>query len=325
MNAPAVKAVVSQAPSRMKLAHVIRGKIAQPLRTLIYAAEGLGKTTFAANAPSPVFVPVEDGTNHLDVPRFPVPESWQDILDAISELTTADHEFQTVVIDTVDAAEALLWAHICQRYGVATLDDVGGGYGRGFSVALDEWRRLLSAIERLQKAKSVNVLLLAHSWIKPFKNPAGADWDRYELKLNNKAAGLLKEWADDVLYCGFETFTVKDEKTKRIKGVSSGARLIYTQRTASFDAKSRHSLPETLPLNWADFEAAVQAGQVAPPETIREEIIRKAKELGGEREVKILAAVQKAGDNAQSLSLVNNKINFLISEQNNTNQQGEAQ
>ena len=305
-------------PSRMKLSGVIKGKIAQPLRTVIYSAEGLGKTTFAADAPAVIFLPVENGTNHLNVQRFPVPETWQDILDAVSELTTADHDYKTLAVDTVDAAESLLWAALCQRHNVPALDDIGGGYGKGFAVALDEWRRFLVALERLQKTKGMNVLLLAHSWIKSFKNPIGPDWDRYELKLNKQAAGLLKEWADDVLYCSLEEFGSKDEKTKRIKGVSSGARVIHTQRCASFDAKNRNSLPEKLPLLWSDYEAAVQAGEVAPVAELRAEILRKAATLGEEFVAKVAATVEKAGNNAQSLALINNRVNAKISEQDQT-------
>ena len=74
--------------------------------------------------------------------------------------------------------------------------------------------------------KGTNVVLLAHSWIKPFKNPSGEDFDRYELKINNKAAGLVKEWSEAVLFANWETFVKEDKRTKRNKGVSTGARIL---------------------------------------------------------------------------------------------------
>ncbi|MGH8523791.1 MAG: ATP-binding protein, partial [Gammaproteobacteria bacterium] len=233
----------------------MKGKQAQPLRIVLHGTEGVGKTTFAASAPSPIFIGAEDGTSQLDVVRFQSPETWQEILDAVRELETAKHEYKTLVLDTVDWAEPMLWEHICKRDGFANVEAYG--YGKGYQAALDEWRVFLGALERMRKARGMHIILVAHSWIKPFKNPEGEDFDRYELKLNPKASGKIKEWADAVLFANHETFATEDKKTKRIKGVSTGARLLYTQRTAAFDAKNRHSLPESLPLSWEEFEQAI--------------------------------------------------------------------
>ena len=95
----------------MTVANVIKGKVEVPIAFLIYGVEGIGKSTFAAGAPSPIFIePESDGTARLDTQRFPRPEAWSDITDAVSSLTVDDHRFQTLVIDTLDAAEGLLCA-----------------------------------------------------------------------------------------------------------------------------------------------------------------------------------------------------------------------
>jgi len=97
----------------------------------------------------------------------------------------------------------------------------------------------------------MHVVLLAHGWIKGFKNPDGEDYDRYELKLHPKAGGLLKEWCDAVLFANYETLT--HETNGRNKGVSTGARVLHTQRRAAWDAKNRYDLPHTIPLSWEAF------------------------------------------------------------------------
>ncbi len=80
-------------PSRMALSELVKGRRAKPIRTLLYGVEGIGKSTFAANAPSPIFVGAEDGTDHLDVTRFPMPETWQEVLDApVAELLVESEE-----------------------------------------------------------------------------------------------------------------------------------------------------------------------------------------------------------------------------------------
>ena len=290
-------------PARMSLTALIRGRQERPLRALFYGVEGVGKSTLGADAPGAIFLGAEDGTAHLDVTRFPAPASWADMLEAIRVLGTEDHEFKTLVIDTLDWAEPMLWKHICDRDGKKDIEDYG--YGKGYAAALDQWRVFLAYLERLRDKKQMHVILLAHSWIKPFKNPEGDDFDRYELKINNKAGGLIKEWCDHVLFANYETFASKDEKTKRIKGVSTGARLIYTTRTAAYDAKNRADLPESLPLDWSEFYAAVKAHAPADPAALKEEIARKAAELGGDTEKTALQYLTEAGDDAARLGKLN--------------------
>lgn len=298
----------------MRLDAVVKGKIDQPMRLTMMGPEGVGKSTFGANAPKPIFVGAEDGTAQLDVARFPSPTSLQDVRDAVHVLTNEKHDYETVVFDSLGWIEPLIWAHVCTAAGVATIEEVGGGYGKGYTAAVDHWRTFLASLERLRKAKPMHVIFLAHTHAKTFKNPTGEDYDRYVMNINEKAAGPIYQWCDAVLFANWETFIKEDKKSKRVKGVGVGARIVYTERAAAWDAKNRYNLPEELPLSWVDFEAAVRAGAVAPVVDLKAEIIRKAAELGGETEKKILETLEKAGDDARSLALINNKCNVRISE-----------
>lgn len=298
-------------PSRMTLKDVVKGKIQKPIRCLLYGPEGIGKSTFGAGAPNAIFLGAEEGTSQLDVERFPRPESFAEVMDALRALTTEQHEYKTLVVDTLDWLEPLIWDFICKRDGEQNIESYG--YGKGYTAALDQWRIFIAGLERVW-GKGMHVVLLAHAWIKSFKNPTGDDFDRYELKLNNKASGLAKEWCDAVLFAQYETYAKKDERTKRIRGVDTGARLIFTERRAAWDAKNRYSLPEQLPLGWSDFFAAVQAGQTADPASLRAEIERKAKELGGDLEKLILETLGKAGSDPSSLAIINNRCNARLAE-----------
>ena len=300
------------APNRMTLSSITKGRLHKPIRLLLYGVEGVGKSTFGGAAPRPIFLAAEDGTGHLDVERFPAPSSADEAFAAVATLATTDHEFKTFVVDTVDWLEPLLWAGICKRDGMADIEAYG--YGKGYVAALDEWRRFLAAVERLRAAKGMNVIFLAHSWIKPFKNPAGEDYDRWEMKLHPKAGGLLKEWSDVVLFANHEELAVKDKRTKRVRGVSTGARLIYTTRTAAYDAKNRYDLPESMPLDWDTFDAAVGAHRPADPAALAAECARKAKQLGGDIEAKAADAIAKAGGDAVTLAKINSRLNALLNE-----------
>ncbi len=297
-----------QAPpreSRMKLGAVTKGRVERPMRVLLYGVEGVGKSTFAANAPSPIFIAAEDGTAQLDVARFPEPKTWVDVLDAIDELITADHQYQTVVVDTLDWLEPLCWAHVVDKARnpkIKSIEDFG--FGKGYVAALDEWRSLLARFEQLRVKRGMHVIFLAHSWIKTFKNPEDEDFDRYELKLHAKAGGLLKEWADAVLFARYETFANTDDKTKRTRGVSTGNRVVHTQRTAAWDAKNRYDLPPTIPLDFSAFADAVKAQAPLDPEKLYERIDALLSSADAELEAKVRAAVQKAQGNAAQLARI---------------------
>lgn len=308
-------------PSRVSLANVQKGKIQRPHRVVLYGPEGIGKSSFGAGAPKPIFVPVEDGTDHLDVERYPKPETWNELRATVRELTTAKHDYQTLVIDTLDAAEALLWRHMIardiwadskQRTKLRDIEDYG--FGKGFQKALEDWRALLRDLEQLQLQRGMHFIGIAHSQVKTFKNPTGGDFDRYELKVDRRAGGLLKEWSHTVLFANYETFAKADESNpKRVRGLDTGARLIFTERRAAYDAKHRGHLPESFPLSWADF--AAESAKEIDPKAFGEAIKRRAAELGEEKAKLVAETITKAAGNVQSLININNRVNALLAEQ----------
>jgi len=313
MNSTAAAAATAapERARRMSLAAIVRGRQDSPDRILIYGVDGIGKSSWAAAAPKPIFIDSEDGTGQLDVARFPRPESWEDLLEAIDTLTTEPHDFRTVVIDTVDWAESMLWQFICRRDGKQSIEDYG--YGKGYVVALNEWRLLIAKLERLQRERRMGVVLVAHSQVRTFSNPEDADYDRYQLKLNEKAAALLREWCEDVFFARWETFAVRDERSGVAKGVSSGARVIQTVRTAAWDAKNRHSLPPSLPLDYGEYASARKARRPADLAALRAGISSKLDELkDAELSAKVLALVDAAGDDAEALAKIDNRMTATI-------------
>lgn len=299
------------AAPRMTLTALTRGRIEAPDRVLLVGTEGIGKSTWAASAPAPIFVPAEDGTGALDVTRFPAPKSWTDVLDAVTVLRKEPHEFKTLVFDTMDAIEPLVWQYICQRDKKLNIEEYG--YGKGYVAALDEWRIFLSELEKLRRERGMMIVLIAHSMIRTFKNPAGEDFDRYELKLNVKAGGLLKEWCDSVLFAHYETYTDKLPSGK-VKGISTGARIVSTQRCAAWDAKNRYSLPETLPLDFAAYAEAVKAQRVAPAEDLVKTITERLGELDEGTRNKVNKALGAAAGNPPELARILNKVNALVAQ-----------
>jgi hypothetical protein len=258
----------TKASGRMTLASIHRGKdLTKSDRILLYGTEGVGKSTFAASAPAPVFIAAEEGVKHLDVASFPEPETLADVLAAIRELRTTDHEYRTLVIDTIDWLEPRVFSEVIARNkDWKSIEDPG--YGKGYAIALDEWRKVLADLDALRAERGMEVILLAHAQSANFSNPAGPDFARYELAMNKKGAALMKQWADSVLFACYEEMVQKEKGELKAKGISTGARVIHTEHRAAWDAKNRHSLPPVIPLSYDDYAAHRSAGQTATPEVL---------------------------------------------------------
>lgn len=233
------------------------------MRIVLYAPEGVGKSTWAANSINPVFICSEDGTSNLDVTRFPPAESFNDIMDAISTLYSEDHDFNTVALDSIDWVENLIRDAVCEQHHIDSIEAIP--YGKGWVFAQDIFMQLLRALDALHR-KGMHVIVIAHSQIKTFNDPAlDSGYDRYMLKLDKRNEPLLKEWCDCLFFANFDTILTGNVSRKtgeiqgKAKGRSYGKRLMYTQRTAAYDAKSRFDLPESMPLDWDIFWRNYQA------------------------------------------------------------------
>ncbi len=258
--AQAAAGVPNVTAGRMSLANRSTGLIDDPLlRIVVYGVEGVGKSMFGANSPGPIFLGAEDGSGELDVERFPRPHTWADALEAIEVLRTTTHEHETLVVDSLDWLEPMVWAHTCEKWGKPTIESFG--YGKGYGEALTEWRAFFAALERLQRERKMSLILLAHAVVGTFKNPDAnqGDFDHYTLKLHKGAAGLAKEWAKALLFGNYELATV--EKDGRTRGMSTGKRVLYTQKRAAYDAKNRLLLPPEIKLSWGAFMRAVREGR----------------------------------------------------------------
>jgi hypothetical protein len=170
-------------------------------------------------------------------------------------LQSEKHEFDSVVLDSLDWVEPLIWKAVCGEAKVETIEQAFGGYGKGYVRALDLWRTLFKELSVLND--KMHVLLIGHAQIKSFQDPElPTAYDRYQLKINDKAAALVREAADAVLFARFETELVKTNGKTRAYG--EGNRIMYTESRPGWDAKNRFNLPFVLPLDWMTFGEAIR-------------------------------------------------------------------
>jgi hypothetical protein len=224
-------------------------------RVMLYGPHGLGKTTFGAGAPDPIFILTEDGLGLLKVDHFPVAQSFDDVLGAIGALYSEDHNFKTVVMDSLDWLDNLIWQDIHSKH-----DEKALAYGKGAVIAADYWRNILEGLSALRDDKDMAIVLIAHSEIKRFDSPEVEPFDRYRPKLQDRSSALIQEWCDAVLFTNFKTIVKKDDvgfnKTVS-RGITTGERLAYTTEKPAYLAKNRFGMPESIPLEWSAFAEAI--------------------------------------------------------------------
>lgn len=232
--------------------NIIRGKQLGAKKVCIYGPEGIGKSTFAAQFPNPLFIDTEGSTKEMDVARFEKPNSWQMIFEQIRYIKAHPTICGTLVIDTIDWAEMLCIEFICANYHKDGLESFG--YGTGYVYVREAFGKLLNRLEELIE-RNIHVVLTAHAQIRKFEQPdeLGA-YDRYELKLGKKTGSqtspLVKEWADMVLFANYKTQSVAVDKKGQKHKAQGGRRVMYTAHHPCWDAKNRHNLAEELPFEY---------------------------------------------------------------------------
>jgi hypothetical protein len=257
------------------LENIHHGRRQTPPRLMIYGQEGIGKSQYASNAPRPIFIPTEDGLDQIDCASFPLATRLADVEGALRTLIQEQHDFGTVVIDSADWLERLVWDALCEQYGVNSIEKVDGGYAKGYTHALTHWRRLLGDLDTLRARRGMCVILLAHAKVEKFEDPEASAYDRYSPRLHRHVTALLTEWSDAVLFATRKIITKTEDggfgRERTIAaglGRDGGERILRTVGSPACVAKNRYGLPAELPLSWPALMAALTAQPVSAPGTV---------------------------------------------------------
>ena len=144
-------------------------------RILIDGAEGVGKTTIASKFPAPIFLQTEDGCpSGLEINGFGQIDNFADLRSAIGALASEQHHYQTVVNDSLDATEELIWHDACRSQGWSSIESPG--YGKGYVIVESWWIDILKGLEFLRNRLGMSVVLLAHSAIETINDPRAASY-----------------------------------------------------------------------------------------------------------------------------------------------------
>ncbi|MBE5825293.1 MAG: ATP-binding protein [Butyrivibrio sp.] len=289
---------------------ISKGKVARPLRVVIDGVEGIGKSTFAAQFPDPLFVDLEKGTDSMDVARTQMPETWEELMQIAKDVVADPSVCKTLVVDTGDWAEHLCENYVCRNQRVSGIEDVG--YGKGYTYLREAFADFLKALDAVIDA-GVNVVICCHTQIKKFELPdeQGA-YDRYELKLSKQVSPLVREWCDLQLFANFKTYVVAtDKNNKHHKGTGGTKRVMYASHTASWDAKNRHGLPDEMDFCFKSIAHLFGDVQPKQPEPSPLEQVRELLASSNITEDELKAVVVQKGKYPAEATLEDYEASFL--------------
>lgn len=233
------------------------GAVVREPRILLYGVEGIGKSTFGAEAPNPIFIRTEDRHDHLGGTKLPLCKSYEDILECFQWIDTQAGKFKTVILDSADWAEQMIGNRIARDAGEQTIGDIG--YGAGYKKLPFYWHQILDSLNYLRAKHQMIPIVISHARITKFNDPGNEPYSRYQPDLHDQSGPLLQEWADNIFFANYKTYTQASDggfNKKLIRGIGSGERVMYTEARPAYVAKNSYRLPQEMPLSWSAFVGA---------------------------------------------------------------------
>jgi len=242
--------------TKIDLKNVAPKVVYVPPKILLYGRNGIGKSTFALKTPSPIFVDLDENIYELPCTsnktlKIPI-NNYDDVINFLGVLFNQDHDFKTVVIDSLSSLEKLIMDKAVKTTnGITSFADFN--YGKGHLKTMCFWEDFFQKIKNLWKYKKMIVIFLAHHKEKKEENLTGASYSQYQINLQDRASELLRNWCSCVLFADDEVI-IGDEKSKTL----NSTRIIRTDGGLTFLAKNTYKLPPKISLDWDELAQHVQ-------------------------------------------------------------------
>ena len=223
----------------------------RPVICTIFGEAGVGKTTLAATFPKPVIIRTEDGTTSLagreDVSLFPVAATSAEVFAQIEALATGEHDFESVVLDSVTQLSAIVEAEIVATDPKAkSIAPAGGGYGAGYLQVADVNHRIREWMGALATDRKMNVVFLGHADTETMDLPDSDPYSRYTVRLHKKTLPAYVDNVDLVGFLRMKTMLRGGSEDKVKRALSTGERELICHPQAANVSKNRFGITEPM-------------------------------------------------------------------------------
>jgi len=222
----------------------------RPVIVTILGDAGMGKTSLAASFPNPIFIRAEDGLQAIPLETrpdaLPLLSGADDLWEQLQALITEEHNYKTLVIDSVTALERMFIQYVIDSdpKKPKSINQAMGGYGAGLSAVATMHQRVRKAAGILNERKGMHVVFIAHAETETLELPDQDPYTRYSLRLGKKSVAPYVDDCDVVGFIRLRTFTMGDGERK--KAISDGTRELVCHATASNVSKNRYGIVEPL-------------------------------------------------------------------------------
>lgn len=313
---------------------VQRGAGKRKRKHVYYGTGSVGKTTLAASAPRPFIICLEDGAAEFKCPKSEFdtttgrvyPLTYQEIVDYLEWLPKSGQltNVETLVLDGIHQLDQLIQTHVVKQNSKWTTIQTPG-FGTGEAAVLDVWRSFIAKLDDICLRLGLRLILAGHAQITKFKNPEGAEYNRYDLAVTTHTkgdvAGFLFGWCDVFGFCRFEQLT--QEIGKRTVALSQqGSRLLQLEWTNAYQAKCRvpgapgvlpMTNPDGTPSTWAEVWGPYEDAADAPTAADVDEFKRLLPEVSEETQATWRGWLEKNEGNAVALGNALRKLRDQVS------------
>ena len=205
----------------------------------IYGNIKIGKSSFAAEMDSPLFISTEPGLNALEVFEAPC-ENWETFLEICAELAKDFNGFKNIVVDTINNLYQQCEVYILKKNNAQHPTDIPG-FAKGYSLINSEFSRVIKKLSMMP----IGLVFISHAKEKEVDTKAGKV-QKTTLSMSAGGAKIITGLSDMVLF--FDTQVLKEGNAIIEK------RVIRTRPSYAYDSGSRWPIADEIPLSYQEFK-----------------------------------------------------------------------